>query len=314
MNLERCDLCPKRCGVNRKNSQFGFCKAKDKVEISWYGKHFGEEPVISGLSRQASQNGSGTIFFCHCNLKCVFCQNWQISQESGEYKRCREQEEDEVVGMMLELQAKRAHNINLVSPTVWSFWLKEILGKARKKGLKIPVVWNSNGYEEAAVLRELGNGGIIDVYLPDYKYSDEKLAIKYSSAPDYPKIAREAILEMQEQVGDLVLDGNGIAQKGLIVRHLVLPGQIENTKNCLKFIRSISEDIHLSLMSQYNPAYRANNFPEINRELTKKEWEEVLKMVKDLKFKYGWIQRFDGSAKCLNPDFSEESPFGEQGD
>lgn len=218
--------------------------------------------------------------------------------------------------MMLELQAKGARNINLVSPTVWSFWLKEILDKARKNGLKIPVVWNSNGYEEAEVLKEFE--GLVDIYLPDYKYADECLARKYSSAPNYPEIARKAILEMQRQVGNLRVgesgEDEGVGVKGLIVRHLVLPGQLENTENCLKFIRSISEGVHLSLMSQYNPTYRANDFPEINRELTKKEWDAVLKMVEDLQFKYGWIQEFGSSVENFNPDFTKESPFGKRGD
>lgn len=287
---------------------------KERIKIAWYGKHFGEEPPVSGSRGPASPNksglvsptgGSGTIFFCHCNLKCVYCQNWQISQGAG--GGFREYRGDEVVEIMLKLQEQRANNINLVSPTVWFFWLKEILKKAKKNGLKVPVVWNSNGYENVRVLGEFER--LVDIYLPDFKYSNEKLAIKYSSAKNYPKIAEEAILEMQRQVGDLKKDKNGIAKKGLIVRHLVLPGHLEDTKKCLEFIRSISPNIHLSLMSQYNPVYKAKYFPEINRTLKREEYKEVLKMVRDLDFKDGWIQEFGDSTKCLNPNFSKENPF-----
>ena len=281
-------------------------------EISWFGPHFGEEPAISGTK------GSGTIFFCRCNLKCVFCQNWQISQPSyvlrtgglrkGKEKiSCKAVNEIELLKMMFELQEKGCHNINLVSPTVWASRLREVLKTAKKKGLKIPILWNSNAYETVKSLEKLR--GLVDIYLPDYKYSQEEPAIKYSSCPGYPKIASLAILEMQRQVGDLEVDENGIAKKGLIVRHLILPGLMENSKKCLDFIRSISDQVHLSLMSQYNPTYRAREFPEINRVLRKEEFEQVLKMVKDLDFKYGWIQEFGGTVKCLNPDFCQENPF-----
>jgi len=286
-----------------------------KIEISWFGLHFGEEPVISGTG------GSGTIFFCHCNLKCVYCQNWQITQPSFALRlrsglrkgkgvnQCKRFSEDEVAGMMLELQRNGALNINLVSPTIWSYWLRKIIPIAKKRGLKIPVVWNSNGYENVEVLRKLGEVGAVDIYLPDYKYSQEKLAVKYSSAPNYPKIAQKAILEMQRQVGDLQLDENGIAKRGLIVRHLILPNAIENTKGCLKFINSISEKVHLSLMTQYNPLYRAKEFGEINRPIAKEEFEAAKKLVKSFGIKNGWVQEYGGSVKCLSPDFRKENPF-----
>ena len=268
------------------------------IQIAWYGLHFGEEPAMSGL------RGSGTIFFCHCNLKCVFCQNWQISQMC---KRGKKYQVDQVAEIMLQLQRKGAHNINLVSPTVWSYWLKIIIPKARKRGLEIPIVWNSSGFEQKDVL--MGFKGLVDIYLPDYKYDDENLSAKYSSAISYPKVAREAILEMQRQVEDLVLDNAGMAKKGLIVRHLVLPGHLENTKKCLEFIRSISPNIHLSLMSQYNPSNVASDFPEIDKVLTKEEYRKALKMVESLRFENGWIQDFGISVKCLNPDFTKENPF-----
>ncbi len=281
-------------------------------EISWFGPHFGEEPPISGTQ------GSGTIFFCRCNLKCVFCQNWQISQPSyassaGRLRKgkgkviSQEVSQGKILEIMFELQEKGCHNINLVSPTIWASRLKEVIKQAKKEGLKIPVLWNSNAYETVRSLEKLE--GLVDIYLPDYKYSQEEPASKYSHCPGYPKLAKEAIWEMQRQVGDLVVDENGIAQKGLIVRHLILPGLVENSKKCLDFIRSISDSVHLSLMSQYNPTYRTREFPEINRTLKKAEFEEIKACVKKLGFKYGWIQEFGGAVKCLNPDFTKEKPF-----
>ena len=197
-------------------------------EISWFGPHFGEEPPISGPSRFASRGGSGTIFFCRCNLKCVYCQNWQIAHENIS---CKTVSAVELLKAILTLQEQGAHNINLVSPTVWASRLREVLKTAKKKGLKIPILWNSNAYETVKSLQKLE--GLVDIYLPDYKYAQEEPAIKYSNCPGYPKIASSAILEMQRQVGDLVVDERGIGQRGLIVRHLVLPGHLENTKKCL---------------------------------------------------------------------------------
>lgn len=298
MDIKRCNICPRNCGVNRENGKLGFCGAGREIEISWYGPHPGEEPSVSGF------HGSGIIFFCHCNLKCVFCQNWQISQECI---GCQKYSVDEVVEIFLELQERGYHNINLATPTIWSFHLKEIILKAKKRGLKIPVLWNSNAYEKVETLKEFE--GLVDIYLPDCKYDTEKLAIKYSSAPNYPKIAQKAILEMQRQVGDLDVDENGVAKKGLIVRHLILPNAMENTKGCLKFISSISPKVHLSLMSQYNPLYKAHEFGEINRPITKEEFETAQKLVEGFGIKYGWIQEFGGSVKNLNPDFKKESPF-----
>lgn len=300
MTITKCDFCPRKCGIDRTKEEIGFCGAKEKIEISWYGKHFGEEPVLSG------KNGSGAIFFCRCNLKCVFCQNWQISQEGH---GCKTYLLDEVVKIIFELEKEGANNINLVSPNVWALQIKEILLKAREKGLKIPVVWNSNGYEDVEVLREFE--GLVDIYLPDFKYANEDLAVKYSSAPNYPKIAKEAILEMYRQVGDLEIDSREKKGKsGLVVRHLILPSQLENTRACLKFIREVSDNIYLSLMSQYNPMYQARNFPEICHTLSKKEYDQARNFVNDLDFQNGWIQEFDETVKCLVPNFNNSMPFG----
>lgn len=298
MDIGRCNCCPRECKVNRKKGELGFCRAGNEIEISWFGPHHGEEPPISGTS------GSGIIFFCQCNLKCVFCQNWQISQEC---LGCQKYTPEKVAEIMLSLQKDGAHNINLATPTIWSYWLKKSIILAKRRGLKIPVLWNSNAYEKVEILKEFE--GLVEIYLPDYKYDSEKLAVKYSSAPNYPETAQKAILEMQRQVGDLKVDKEGIAQKGLIVRHLIIPNALENTKNSLKFIRSISENIHLSLMSQYNPLYRACEFGEINRSLSEEEFEAANKLVEGFNFKNGWIQEFGGSVKCLNPDFAQKSPL-----
>jgi putative pyruvate formate lyase activating enzyme len=267
-------------------------------DIAWYGSHFGEEPPISGTK------GSGTIFFCHCNLHCVYCQNWQISQER---LGCKKVSEEELVDIILELQKQGFHNINLVTPTIWSLQLIEVLKKAKDRGLRIPIVWNSNAYEKTEILKRLE--GLVDIYLPDYKYSDDKLAEKYSKASDYPEIAKEAILEMQGQVGDLRVGEGGVGEKGLIIRHLILPNNLENTRKCLKFIRSISDNIHLSLMTQFNPLFKSRNFPVINRSLNKSEFEKVNQIIDDLNFKNGWIQEFGESDKCFIPDFTKENPF-----
>lgn len=281
-----------------------------KIEIAWFGKHFGEEPPISG---PLAGGGSGTIFFCRCNLKCVFCQNWQISQATEGFEGRKGYEGKDVVKIILDLQEQGAENINLVTPTPWAFWLKDILIEAKKEGLRLPVVWNSNGYEDLGVLKEMGDLGLIDIYLPDYKYSDEQLAIEYSSAPNYPKIAREAILEMYRQVGDFQeeqVGQEGIRRtRGLIVRHLIIPGQIENTIDCLKFIHSISPNIHLSLMTQYNPLFKAKDFPEINRNLNREEYDRVLREVENLGFDNGWVQEFGESTNYFTPDFKKQNPF-----
>lgn len=296
-DLSSCVICPRNCSVNRKNKH-GLCQKGNEMEISWYGPHFGEEPPISGTK------GSGTIFFTGCNLSCVYCQNWQISQKNI---NAREVSVNQLVDIFLDLQKEGCHNINLVSPTIYTLQLIEVIKNAKKKKLVIPVVWNSNAYENVSTLKKLR--GLVDVYLPDYKYADSTLSLKYSNAPGYTAIAQKAIREMYKQVGDLKIEKNGLAKKGLIIRHLVLPNYLENIRKCLEFIRSISDKVHLSLMSQYNPQYKADQFPEINRSLNKEEFEFVREMVSELDFQYGWIQEFGGAVKCLNPDFQKPNPF-----
>lgn len=296
LSLKACNLCPRNCQINRKK-EIGFCQKGETIQISWFGPHFGEEPPISGV------RGSGTVFFSGCNLSCVYCQNWQISQENTKSEKYTI---EKVVDLFLELEAGGCHNINLVSPTIWSIQLIKVIKKAKKEGLKIPVIWNSNAYEDVATLKQLE--GLVDIYLPDYKYSVTRLSLKYSYAPNYPVIAQKAILEMQRQVGDLKINSQGIAEKGIIVRHLLLPKLIDNSLNCLKFIRHVSPHIHLSLMSQYNPAYKAVNIKALNRKITNKENQEAKKLVNKLNFKNGWFQEY-GSQGVYNPDFREKQPF-----
>jgi putative pyruvate formate lyase activating enzyme len=194
----------------------------------------------------------------------------------------------------------------LVSPTIWSLQLIKVIKIAKKKGLIIPIVWNTNAYEKVETLKKLE--GLIDIYLPDYKYSDSALGKRYSSCLDYPSIAQKAILEMYKQVGNLKISKEGIAQKGIIVRHLLLPNLNDNSIKCLKFVRQISPDIHLSLMSQYNPVYKALRMKELNRKVNIEEYQEIKSLVKKLDFKHGWFQEYE-SQECFNPDFSQAQPF-----
>lgn len=266
------------------------------VKIAWAGKHFGEEPPLVGKA------GSGAVFFTGCNLKCVYCQNYQISQRNMGNNFSVE----ELAGIILKLQKDNALNINLVSPTIWAEQIKKAIIKAKKEGLKIPVVWNSNAYESAKLIKSLK--GLVDIYLPDFKYGDDKLALKYSGAKNYMERAKETIKEMFLQAGNLKLSEEGIAKKGIIVRHLILPNSIENSKKVLDYIREINKDIFISLMSQYEPLNKAKDFPEIARRITKEEFESVYNYQMELGLKNGWVQEI-GSQSVFLPDFKKENPF-----
>jgi len=276
-----------------------------KIKIAWYGKHFGEEPPLVGNSSSSSvgkkRYGAGTIFFSGCNLRCVFCQNYQISQE----KIGKEYSIQEVANIMLELQDTGAVNIDLVTPTPWWRSLRESIILARESGLIIPLVWNSNAYETLHIIREMN--GLVEIYLPDFKYVDDNLAVKYSNAPGYSRLAYRSIKEMFRQVGRLQIK-NGIAQKGLIIRHLILPGCLDNSFAVLEKIALIDKDIHLSLMSQYYPVYRAGKFTEINRRLTRDEIKCVEEKRMELKVFNGWSQEA-GSGDVFLPDFRKKNPF-----
>lgn len=293
--LENCRICPRRCGVNRLKGEKGFCGALDKIVVAKAFAHRWEEPCISG------HKGSGTVFFSGCNLKCVFCQNYRISQEWFG----KAVEEKDLVEIFLNLQAKGVHNINLVTPTIYTPQLASALEKAKDKGLTVPVVWNSNAYENPEMLQMLE--GLVDVYLPDLKYCDETPARKYSNAPDYFRCATKAILEMYRQVGEPVFDEKGIIKRGLIIRHLVLPGLKEDSKKVLGFIKSnLPSGVYVSLMGQYMPCFRTGEFPEINRPLPKEEYEEVIEYFFELGLENGFAQEEGADSPKYVPDFDLE--------
>lgn len=275
--LEHCILCPRRCGVNRLNNEKGFCGVGLSPLVSSVGPHFGEEPELVG------RNGSGTIFFAGCNLGCLFCQNYDISH----LKRGDEISAKNLAKEMLTLQRIGCHNINLVTPTHVIPQIIEAVIYAVEKGLDLPIVYNTGGYDSLDAIKILD--GIIDIYMPDAKYSDPKASKKYSQAEDYPKVMKDAIKEMHRQVGDLVVD-KGIAVKGLLVRHLVMPNGVAGTKEIMHFIaEEISKNTYVNIMDQYRPCYKAVEFPEINRRITGKEYEEALDIAKSFGLWRGFL-------------------------
>lgn len=277
--LECCSVCPRKCKVNRLKGEIGYCGAGLDVQVSSFNLHFGEEPPISGWK------GSGTIFFTHCNLKCCYCQNYPISNlgNGNIYSLPK------LANVMLNLEKKGAHNINLVTPTHFTPQIVKSLELARKDGLKIPIVYNCGGYESEETLKFLE--GIVDIYMPDAKYANSFYSKKYSNADNYFEVNKKALKEMYRQVGNLYIDKNGIAQKGILIRHLVLPGNVCESKEILKFIKEeISPDVYLSIMSQYHPCYKAFDFSEISQPLTAKEYQEVLNFARKIGLKNIWSQ------------------------
>jgi len=274
-NMESCTLCPRKCKVNRLAGEKGYCKTLDKPFISSAFPHFGEEKELVGI------NGSGTIFFSNCNLRCVFCQNWEISQ----YGEGSTISYEELSHIMLNLQKRGCHNINLVTPTHQIYAIVFALNSAVKNGLNIPIVYNCSGYESIDTIKILK--GIIDIYMPDFKYGDDDTGIKYSDCYNYFNVAKNAIKEMYRQVGDVVIDEHGIMKKGLLVRHLILPNNITNSEKILKFLAyEVSTNILLNIMDQYYPTFRSNLYEELNRRITNEEYMKVIKLAKSLGFNY----------------------------
>lgn len=291
--LESCTICPHNCKVNRFKGQKGRCKCDDKLKIALASLHMFEEPCISGT------NGSGTVFFSNCNLNCIYCQNYEISQ-LGKGKEISIQT---LADIFLKQQEKNAHNINLVTPTMYVYQIIEAIKIARSRGLKIPIIYNSNGYENVETIKLLD--GYIDVYLPDLKYYTDSLSKKYSKVNNYFEITTNAIKEMYNQVGNTTFDDNGLIKKGVIIRHLVLPSHIQNTKNILRWIKeNMPEYIYVSVMAQYFPTYKANEDNLINRKLTKKEYKEVLNYLYSLDIKNGYIQDLGKHEQEYVPDFN----------
>jgi putative pyruvate formate lyase activating enzyme len=293
-----CTLCPWECKVNRRRGEKGVCKAGSHLTVSKWLSHFGEEPVITG------SHGSGTVFFTHCNLKCSFCQNYQISQEhlGSPYSA------DKLAETMLSLQEQGCHNINLVSPTHFLPQILNALKIAAAHGLTLPIVYNSNGYEKRSVLKILD--GIIDIYLPDAKYGDDRWAKRLSKANHYTHYNRTTLIEMYRQVGNLILNQEGIAQRGLIIRHLVLPDDCAQSEMVLKTIKEhLGTEVHISLMAQYFPTFCASRYPPINRKLTPSEYHRSLSLLKNLGFENGWCQEPEGIKETFIPDFTKKESW-----
>lgn len=269
----------------------------ESVKISWFGKHFGEEPPLT------KDKGAGTIFFTGCNLRCVYCQNYQISQENiGKNYTI-----SELIKIMLDLQKQGALNIDLIAPTVWFRQIKQAAAEAKKQGLKIPIVWNTNAYDGLKILKEME--GLVDIYLPDFKYGDDDLAFKYSGVKNYVQVTKESIKEMFEQVGNLKLSEDGVAEKGIIVRHLILPNNLENSFKTLDYIKEIDKDIYVNLFTQYEPVYKAKDFSELNRTINKEEFGKVFDYLIKIGLENGWVQDLESHSAFL-PDFTKENPFG----
>ncbi len=294
--LSDCVLCPRACHVDRTNGEKGYCKLPDKIVMDCALAHHGEEPPLSG------KNGAGTIFLSSCNLGCIYCQNYQISQSTDG----KELSPAELADVMLNLQKQHCHNIDLVTPTPQVPLIMEALLLARAEGLKIPFVYNCGGYEDPRIIKMLA--GMVEIYLPDFKYGLEEDSILFSTAPGYPRFALDSLKEMVKQVGDDLDLTKGIAQRGIIVRHLVLPGRIENSKEVFRLIKKeISTSISISLMSQYTPISKLSNHPILGRRITREEYNQVLDYALHLGFENLFVQEVNESN--LTPDFNNDNPF-----
>jgi len=270
-HLASCTLCPRECGANRLAGEFGSCHTGERAVLASFHAHFGEERPLVG------SGGSGTIFFSHCNLKCVFCQNHDISQAG----HGQEVDAHQLAGIMLHLQAAGCHNVNLVSPSHVVPQILSALVIAAEEGLRIPLVYNTGGYDAIETLRLLD--GIIDIYMPDMKYSDEKIGRDFSDIPSYPVVNQAAVLEMHSQVGDLKISADGVAERGLLIRHLVLPNGLAGSHQILRFIAEmISVDTYLNIMDQFRPAYQAYRENDLNRRITRTEYQDILHFAESL--------------------------------
>ncbi|MCX7885261.1 MAG: radical SAM protein [Caloramator sp.] len=290
----RCNICPRACNIDR-DKEIGYCKTNNNIKIAKAFLHMWEEPCISGT------RGSGTVFFTGCNLRCVFCQNHDISQEG----KGKEITVDRLCEIFLDLQDKKAHNINLVTPTHYALQIREALIKAKDSGLKIPVIYNSNAYERVETLRLLD--GLIDVYLPDIKYYNDKYSIKYSSASGYFEYASRAVIEMYKQVGSPIFDDEGMIKRGLMIRHLMLPGLLFDSKKIVDFVlNNMPDDVYFNIMSQYVPMYNAKVYKEINRKIDRRHYESLIEYAVSKGLKNGYIQDYESSTEKYVPDFNFE--------
>lgn len=269
--MDECRLCPRECGAHRLKGEEGFCRASSQLEISAYHPHYGEEKPLVG------RGGSGTVFFTNCNLRCVFCLNWEINHKGIGNRESI----DKLANMMLKLQKTGCININVVTPTHYSPHIVRAVDKAAAKGLRLPIVYNTSGWERLEILKKLD--GIVDIYLPDFKYADGNMSTKFSSgAGSYPEVTKKALLEMNRQVGTAKPAPNGQIYRGLMIRHLVMPNHAGGTKDVVQWIaRNLPKDTYLNLMSQYRPMYKAGKFPEIARKITREEYTEAVAWAKN---------------------------------
>ena len=292
---KNCRLCPRECGVNRLEGQKGYCHAGAGLTVARAALHFWEEPCISG------SKGSGAVFFSGCAMGCVYCQNREIAQNHAG----KEITVERLSEIFLELQEKGAHNINLVTPDHYIPSVAQALQAAKKQGLFLPIVCNCSGYEKPETLRLLD--GLVDIYLPDFKYMDAEAAGKYSHAPDYPQIAKIALEEMVRQSEIPVFDEEGMMKKGVIVRHLLLPGQLKNSKKVLKYLHhAYGNKIYISMMSQYTPLSHVCDYPEINRRITPREYRKLLEYAAELGIEHGFMQDMEVAEESFIPAFDLE--------
>ena len=293
--MEQCNLCPRKCNVIRQGVFLGYCNSPKEIMASKAYLHMWEEPCISG------KNGSGTVFFNGCNLRCIFCQNHAVSQKnSGKILTL-----EELAGIFMNLQTKGAHNINLVTPTHYAFEIKKAVDIAKDMGLEIPVVYNSGGYELVDTLKEIED--IVDIYLPDFKYMDGGLAQKYSGAGDYPEVTKAALAEMVRQKDKVIIDNDGIARKGVIVRHMLLPGSLKNSKAVVEYLyKTYGDSIFISIMNQYTPIGEFPEHPELSETPSRREYEKLVDYALSLGVKNAYVQDSASSDKAFIPDFDME--------
>lgn len=300
--LSKCDCCPNNCKVNRVNGELGICKSGYYPVVSSYGAHKGEEPLLSGTM------GAGNIFFANCNLSCIYCQNFEISQ-NWEAESRREISFEKLAKIALFLQEQKCHNVGLVSPSHFIPQIIKAIYIAEKNGLNLPIIYNSNGYDSIQSLKILD--GIIDIYLPDFKYGSDENALIYSNARNYFKTASAALKEMFRQVGDNYIIEDGVLKRGIIIRHLVLPNNLSESEKVLDFISNkLSPKVYVSVMSQYYPAHKAADYPLMSRTIRASEYDAVLSYLEKFNLKNGWIQELE-SHQSYRPEFnkSRKKPF-----
>jgi putative pyruvate formate lyase activating enzyme len=299
--LAECDICPRECRARRAQGKVGHCQTGMVAAVASVGAHHGEEPVLSG------SRGSGTIFFGNCNMRCVYCQNYQISQDD-ELQRHNEMTPGALAERMLYLQDELGcHNINLVTPSHVVPQIMRALLEAVPRGLRLPLVYNTSSYDSLATLREME--GVVGIYLADLRYASDEMARRYSRVRHYVESSRAAIKEMYRQVGDLEVDTDGVARQGLIVRHLILPNGIAGSREALSWLAGdVSSSVAVSIMSQYHPAHCAGKYKELNRRITRTEYDEVVRLVAELGMENGWLQGMDSPESYL-PDFAAAEPF-----